>query len=40
MDPALWAEFSGWMRDNELIEGLPPSPELLSNAYLPGAIPE
>jgi putative hydroxymethylpyrimidine transport system substrate-binding protein len=40
MDPALWSEFSGWMRDNELIEGLPPSSELLSNAYLPGAIPE
>jgi putative hydroxymethylpyrimidine transport system substrate-binding protein len=40
MDPALWTEFSGWMRDNELIEGLPPSSELLSNAYLPGAIPE
>jgi putative hydroxymethylpyrimidine transport system substrate-binding protein len=40
MDPALWTEFSGWMRDNELIEGLPPSSELLSNAYLPGAMPE
>ena len=32
--------FSGWMRDNELIDGLPPSSELLSDAYLPGAIPE
>ncbi|HKT83340.1 MAG TPA: ABC transporter substrate-binding protein [Solirubrobacterales bacterium] len=40
MDPALWSEFSGWMRDNELIEGLPASSELLSNSYLPGAIPE
>jgi len=40
MDPALWTEFSGWMRDNELIEGLPASSELLSNSYLPGAIPE
>ncbi|HWA55211.1 MAG TPA: ABC transporter substrate-binding protein [Solirubrobacterales bacterium] len=40
MDPALWTEFSGWMRDNELIESLPQSSELLSNAYLPGAIPE
>jgi len=40
MDPGLWTEFSGWMRDNELIEGLPPSAELLSDAYLPGAIPE
>jgi putative hydroxymethylpyrimidine transport system substrate-binding protein len=40
MDPALWTEFSGWMRDNELIEALPASSELLSNSYLPGAIPE
>jgi putative hydroxymethylpyrimidine transport system substrate-binding protein len=40
MDPALWGEFAGWMRDNELIEGLPPVEQLLSNAYLPGAIPE
>ncbi|HKT84338.1 MAG TPA: ABC transporter substrate-binding protein, partial [Solirubrobacterales bacterium] len=40
MDPALWRTFSGWMRDNELIEGLPDSSELLSNDYLPGAIPE
>jgi putative hydroxymethylpyrimidine transport system substrate-binding protein len=40
MDPAQWREFTGWMRDNELIEGLPPTDELLSNAYLPGAIPE
>ena len=30
----------GWMRDNELIEGLPASSELLSNSYLPGTIPE
>ena len=40
MDPALWGEFSGWMRDNELIEGLPATQELLSDDYLPGAIPE
>jgi len=40
MDPGLWTEFSGWMRDNELIESLPASGELLSGAYLPGAIPE
>jgi putative hydroxymethylpyrimidine transport system substrate-binding protein len=40
MDPDLWTNFSGWMRDNELIESLPPSGELLSDAYLPGAIPE
>ncbi len=40
MDPALWGEFSGWMRDNELIDGLPAAASLLSNDYLPGAIPE
>ena len=40
MDPALWGEFVGWMRDEELIDGLPPAAELLTNAYLPGAIPE
>ena len=40
MDPARWGEFTGWMRDNELIDGLPAASELLSNAYLPGAIPE
>jgi putative hydroxymethylpyrimidine transport system substrate-binding protein len=40
MDPGLWGEFAGWMRDNELIEGLPAAASLLSNDYLPGAIPE
>jgi putative hydroxymethylpyrimidine transport system substrate-binding protein len=40
MNPALWGEFSGWMRDNELIDGLPPPSEVLSNDYLPGVIPE
>ncbi|HEU4735699.1 MAG TPA: ABC transporter substrate-binding protein [Solirubrobacterales bacterium] len=40
MAPGRWREFSGWMRDNELIDGLPATPELLSNDYLPGAIPE
>ena len=40
MDPALWGEFTGWMRDNELIGGLPPASGLLSNDYLPGEIPE
>jgi putative hydroxymethylpyrimidine transport system substrate-binding protein len=40
MDPALWGEFIGWMRDNELIDGLPAPAELLSNDYLPGEIPE
>jgi putative hydroxymethylpyrimidine transport system substrate-binding protein len=40
MDPAAWDEFVGWMRDNELIAALPPTSSLLSNAYLPGKIPE
>jgi putative hydroxymethylpyrimidine transport system substrate-binding protein len=40
MAPARWREFTGWMRDHELIEGLPDTSELLSNDYLPGAIPE
>jgi putative hydroxymethylpyrimidine transport system substrate-binding protein len=40
MDPAEWDEFVGWMRDNGLISALPPAASLLSNAYLPGRIPE
>ncbi len=32
--------FAGWMRDNGLIKALPTPAELLSNAYLPGEIPE
>ncbi len=40
MVPAQWREFVGWMRDNELIDGLPATASLLSNDYLPGAIPE
>lgn len=40
MDPAQWEEFAAWMRDEELIEGLPKAPELLSNDYLSGVIPE
>jgi len=40
MDPDQWREFSGWMRDNELTDGLPAPASLLSNDYLPGAIPE
>jgi putative hydroxymethylpyrimidine transport system substrate-binding protein len=35
-----WENFVGWMRDNELIEQLPKASELLTNAYLPGEIPE
>jgi putative hydroxymethylpyrimidine transport system substrate-binding protein len=39
MDPVRWRTFVGWMRDNELIEAMPSTPDLLSNAYLPGEIP-
>ncbi|MFN8164302.1 MAG: ABC transporter substrate-binding protein [Solirubrobacterales bacterium] len=40
MNPAEWTTFAGWMRDNGLIKSLPTAAELLSNAYLPGEIPE
>jgi putative hydroxymethylpyrimidine transport system substrate-binding protein len=40
MDPGEWSTFTGWMRDNELIDSLPAPEELLTNAYLPGKIPE
>lgn len=40
MDPVRWRAFVGWMRDNGQIESLPPIAALLSNAYLPGEIPE
>jgi putative hydroxymethylpyrimidine transport system substrate-binding protein len=41
MDPKEWEAFAGWMRDNGLIDSLPPAGELLDNGYLPsGEIPE
>jgi putative hydroxymethylpyrimidine transport system substrate-binding protein len=40
LDPAQWREFSGWMRDNGLIDSLPPTADLLTNEYLPGEIPD
>jgi putative hydroxymethylpyrimidine transport system substrate-binding protein len=40
MPPASWKRFVAWMRDNGQIESLPAPAELLSNAYLPGRIPE
>ena len=40
MDPSQWRAFTAWMRDNELISSLPPTSSELSNAYLPGEIPE
>jgi putative hydroxymethylpyrimidine transport system substrate-binding protein len=40
LDPGQWRRFIGWMRDNELTSALPPASSVLSNAYLPGKIPE
>lgn len=40
MNPQEWEAFAGWMRDEELTQALPKAPELLTNAYLSGAIPE
>ena len=40
MDPSRWRTFIGWMRDNGLISSLPAPAAVLSNAYLPGEIPE
>jgi len=40
MDPVRWKAFIAWMHDNELISVLPPATAVLSDAYLPGQIPE
>src|SRR4051794_17878405 len=40
MDPHEWAAFITWMRQNGLIESEPATPQVLSNDYLPGSIPE
>lgn len=41
MNPKEWETFAGWMRDNDLIDSLPQTSELLDNSYLPsGEIPE
>jgi putative hydroxymethylpyrimidine transport system substrate-binding protein len=40
MDPGQWREFIGWMRDNSLISSLSQPSDALTDAYLPGAIPE
>jgi putative hydroxymethylpyrimidine transport system substrate-binding protein len=40
MDPKQWEEFAAWMRDEELIGGLPKAPALLTDDYLSGVIPE
>jgi putative hydroxymethylpyrimidine transport system substrate-binding protein len=40
MDPTDWRRFIGWMRDNGLISSLPSASEVLTNAYLPGKVPQ
>ena len=40
LDAAAWAEFIGWMAENELIGSEPAPSQVLSNDYLPGTIPE
>jgi putative hydroxymethylpyrimidine transport system substrate-binding protein len=40
MNPKEWEAFAGWMRDEELISGLPKATELLTNSYLVDEIPE
>ncbi|MGH2992582.1 MAG: ABC transporter substrate-binding protein [Solirubrobacterales bacterium] len=40
MDPARWREFAGFMVDEDLIETLPSTGELLTNDLLPGKIPD
>ncbi len=40
MAPGLWTKFAGWMRDNDQVSAPIPPAAVLSNAYLPGTIPE
>jgi len=40
MDPSQWKAFIAWARDHGLISTLLPPSQVLSNAYLPGEIPE
>jgi putative hydroxymethylpyrimidine transport system substrate-binding protein len=40
MAPGRWTEFAGWMRDNDQVSAPIPPAAVLSNAYLPGTIPE
>jgi putative hydroxymethylpyrimidine transport system substrate-binding protein len=40
MNEPEWAGFIAWMRENELIGSEPAPSQVLSNAYLPGKIPE
>ncbi len=38
--PGRWTEFAAWMRDNDLVSTPIAPAAVLSNAYLPGTIPE
>ena len=40
MNAGEWAEFIAWMKENEQIASEPAPSQVLSNAYLPGSIPE
>jgi putative hydroxymethylpyrimidine transport system substrate-binding protein len=40
MDPALWRDFAGFMVDEDLIEAVPATDEMLTNDLLPGKIPD
>jgi putative hydroxymethylpyrimidine transport system substrate-binding protein len=40
MNPAEWSRFIAWMGENGLISGRPPPAAVLSNAYLPGGVPQ
>jgi putative hydroxymethylpyrimidine transport system substrate-binding protein len=40
MDPAKWKAFIAWAQENGVISGRPPTPEVLSNDYLAGEIPD
>jgi len=40
MQASQWADFSAWMRQNELIGSEPDPSQVLSNSYLPGSVPE
>jgi hypothetical protein len=40
MDEAQWREFIGWMRDQGLISSLPEPAAVLTEALLPGQIPD
>ena len=39
-EPRRVGRFIAWMKENDLIASEPPASEVLSNAYVPGKIPE